>query len=79
MRYTLFWTLQYIPEIVKVGECLLFLLPNLLDNPDKAVRDAFFTPINADNVGVQIFSPPFWIENLYHGLGNRLVTYSNYF
>ena len=57
MTFMSLLTLQNIPEIIKVCEYLFVLLPHLLDNPDKAVGDSIFSPINANYIGVQVHTP----------------------
>jgi len=68
----LFFTAQDVPEIVKTFESEPLLLSNFLNNPDEAVRKAFFSSINAYNVGVQ--ASPLMLNTLYHTVGNGLVT-----
>jgi hypothetical protein len=65
---------QDVPEVVKVVESALFLLANLLYDPHKAVRDSIFSPVNANNIGVQITPPFYFSKTLYHDESHRLVT-----
>jgi hypothetical protein len=60
----LFRTVKNTPEIVNIGEGLLFPLPNLFNNTDKAAGNAIFSPVNTNNIGVQIFTPPSSIGKL---------------
>lgn len=47
---------QDIPEIFKTREAFLLLPPNLFNDPDEAVGDTILSPVDANDIGVQIFS-----------------------